>query len=252
MVTERAFPRNMFADSLLDTSSTQRVRRSWTTLTSFGAQAVALGLLLLVPLWRTVGLPTVRSISTPVSLGQPNAEQSVPRPSSGIRSAAQNNPATIRLVAPSIVPAIVSMESDDAPSIGSGPIGSGEIGVGSPNGPPLGILSPSSPVMPAPPPAPHAREFRTSTMLEGSLIRRVQPVYPFAAKTARVQGTVVLAAVISKAGTIEGLQVLSGHPLLVGAAVDAVSQWRYRPYILNGEPIEVETRIRVNFTLAND
>ena len=86
-------------------------------------------------------------------------------------------------------------------------------------------------------------------MLEGMLIRRVQPVYPPLARAARIQGSVVLAAVISKAGTIENLRMLSGHPMLVPAAIAAVSQWRYRPYILNGEPIEVETQITVNFTL---
>ena len=68
-------------------------------------------------------------------------------------------------------------------------------------------------------------------------------------RSARIQGPVVLAAVISKAGTIEHLQVLSGHPMLVNAALDAVSQWRYRPYVLNGEVIEVETQITVNFKL---
>jgi protein TonB len=88
-------------------------------------------------------------------------------------------------------------------------------------------------------------------MMEGSLIRRVQPVYPVPAKIAHVQGPVVLAAVISKAGGIENLHVLSGHPLLVPAAIDAVKQWRYRPYILNNEPLEVETQITVNFILGN-
>jgi protein TonB len=86
-------------------------------------------------------------------------------------------------------------------------------------------------------------------MLEGNLIRRVAPVYPKLAITARIQGSVMLAAVISKAGTIENLQALSGPPMLVPAAIDAVSKWRYRPYILNSEPIEVETRITVNFVL---
>jgi protein TonB len=87
-------------------------------------------------------------------------------------------------------------------------------------------------------------------LLEGSLIRRVLPVYPYPAKMAHVQGPVVLAATISKAGAIEDLHVLSGHPLLVGAAMEAVRQWRYCPYILNHEPIEVETQITVNFTLG--
>lgn len=86
-------------------------------------------------------------------------------------------------------------------------------------------------------------------MLQGSLVRRVDPVYPSLARSARVQGQVVLAAIISKAGTIQHLQVLSGHPMLVNAALEAVSHWRYRPYVLNGEVIEVETQITVNFKL---
>jgi protein TonB len=110
---------------------------------------------------------------------------------------------------------------------------------------PLGGTRPMMPV----PTAPTIRQFRTSSMLQGSLIRRVEPVYPPLARSARIQGPVVLAAIISKAGSIERLQVLSGHPMLVKAAVDAVSQWRYRPYVLNGEVIEVETQITVNFKL---
>ena len=87
-------------------------------------------------------------------------------------------------------------------------------------------------------------------MMEGNLIRRVQPAYPPLARSARIQGQVVLAAVISKEGMIENLRVLEGHPMLVRAALDAVSQWRYRPYVLNNEPVEVETRITVNFSLS--
>ena len=80
----------------------------------------------------------------------------------------------------------------------------------------------------------------------------MQPVYPPLARSARIQGTVVLSAVISKAGTMENLRVVSGHPMLVTAAMEAVSQWRYRPYILNHEPIEVETQIIVSFSLSGN
>lgn len=89
-------------------------------------------------------------------------------------------------------------------------------------------------------------------MLEGNLIRRVEPVYPPLARNARIQGPVVVYALISKVGTMENVRALSGHPLLVPATIDAVSQWRYRPYILNGEPIEVETKITVNFYLSGN
>ena len=86
--------------------------------------------------------------------------------------------------------------------------------------------------------------------MEGNLIHRVQPDYPAPARQIRVQGQVVLRAVISREGMIDNLQVVSGHPMLVKAAVDAVRQWRYRPYVLNGEPVEVETEVTVNFILS--
>ena len=92
------------------------------------------------------------------------------------------------------------------------------------------------------------KRIRVSTgVSEGMLLRRVEPVYPIIAQRARIEGTVELRAVISKDGMIEGLQRISGHPLLVTAAMDAVRQWRYRPYMLNAEPLEVETNVVVNF-----
>ena len=75
-------------------------------------------------------------------------------------------------------------------------------------------------------------------------------MYPALARSARVQGTVHLLGVVSKDGTIQKLQVLGGHPLLVAAAVDAVKQWVYRPTLLNGEPVEVIAPIDVIFTLG--
>jgi protein TonB len=82
------------------------------------------------------------------------------------------------------------------------------------------------------------------------LIRKVQPNYPPLARQARIQGNVVLQAVISKQGTIENLQVISGHPMLVPAALEAVKQWRYKPYLLNGDAVEVETQVTVIFSLS--
>ena len=116
---------------------------------------------------------------------------------------------------------------------------------------PTSLITGTHPVIPVAV-TPTVRVIRTSQILEGNLIRRVQPVYPPLAKNVRIQGPVVLAAIISKAGTIDNLQVLSGHPMLVAAAIDAVKQWRYRPYILNNEPIEVQTQITVNFILTGN
>jgi protein TonB len=84
----------------------------------------------------------------------------------------------------------------------------------------------------------------------GYLLQKTIPVYPPIAKAARVQGTVQLQATISKTGTIEGLRVISGPAMLTQAAVDAVRSWRYRPYLLNGDPVEVETTVNVVFTLG--
>jgi protein TonB len=90
----------------------------------------------------------------------------------------------------------------------------------------------------------------SSGVTEGLLIRKVTPTYPKIAIMAHQQGTVVLQAEIGRDGTIQNLRVISGPPLLVGAAIDAVRQWHYRPYLLNGEPVEVETQITVYFTLG--
>jgi protein TonB len=90
----------------------------------------------------------------------------------------------------------------------------------------------------------------SSGVTQGNLVNKVQPAYPQIAKAARIQGAVVLQAVISKSGVVENLRAISGHPMLIPAAVEAVKQWRYKPYYLNGEPVEVETTVTVNFTLG--
>ena len=84
----------------------------------------------------------------------------------------------------------------------------------------------------------------------GLLIRKVQPNYPALARQARIQGNVVLTAEISKDGSIENLRLVSGHPMLAPAAIEAVKQWKYKPYFLNGEPVEVETQVTVIFSLS--
>jgi TonB family protein len=82
------------------------------------------------------------------------------------------------------------------------------------------------------------------------IVRKVQPAYPPEARAARIQGTVVLKALISQAGDVESLELVSGHPLLVPAAMEAVKQWKYKPYLLNGKAVAVETQIQVNFALT--
>jgi protein TonB len=245
----------MFADSLLETSWAQRSRRSWTTLTSFGLEALAIGLLLLLPLWKTVGLPAARTLTTPVSWGgPPPAAPLVQRQHA--TTVVQSNLADNVLIEPREVPReIANIEETVAPPqmTFNRPGVPGGTGDGSGDGVWRSLNDSLHPAAPLPAYAPPpSRAIRTSSMLEGNLIRRVQPAYPPLARTARIQGSVILAAVISKAGTIENLRALSGPPMLVPAAIEAVSQWRYRPYILNSEPIEVETQITVNFTLSGN
>ena len=245
---------SMFTDSMLETSWAQRTRRNWTTMTSFGLQAVIIGLLLLLPLLRTVGLPAARTVSTPISRGRNAPEPLAPAPRRGVFTATQTTTLSSVLMQPQRMPAVINIGADEpVPEPPGGP-GGGIPGTGIPPGAGNGLISNiigTHPIPPSPPPTiTHA--IRTSSMLEGNLIRRVEPVYPPLARSARIQGPVVLSALISKAGTIEDLRALSGPPMLVRAAIDAVSQWRYRPYILNNEPIEVETQITVNFYLAGN
>lgn len=91
----------------------------------------------------------------------------------------------------------------------------------------------------------------SSMVVSGLILQKTPPLYPAIAKATGTQGTVVLQAMISKSGTIENLRVVSGPAMLQQAAVDAVKTWRYRPYLLSGEPVEVETTVNVVFTIAN-
>ncbi len=249
---QRSLEHGMFADSLLETSRAEYAHRSWTTFTSFTLEALAVSLLLLLPLWKTVGLPAVRNISTPLSFAH-HGDPAPTNPTGHFHSTMTTIVAAPRLMMPTHIPTQIQTGPD--PVAPSQPIGEYIGSNGPSNNFPIGIVGMPSgehpmPVAAMPKPKPSVPEFRRSSLLEGNLIRRVQPTYPSLARSARIQGAVVLDATISKAGTIENLRLISGHPMLVPAAIEAVSQWRYRPYILNDEPIEVETQITVNFILG--
>jgi len=248
---EAMFGETMFADSLLQPSFDQRFRRSWSTLSSFGLQALAMGLLLLLPLVKPGGIPLLHRLATPVSLGLPVPDAPLMHAHAGSSTPEPSNLQPTRLMQPSRIPTTTAPPIEDAPPAACCAIGTG----GSPDaipGLPDGIASSGSGTRPVPatPPPAATRPVRISHMSPGSLIYQLQPVYPPLARTAHVEGQVVLAALISKEGTIKNLRVLTGHPMLVNSAIEAVSKWRYRPYILNGEPVEVETQITVNFLLA--
>jgi protein TonB len=161
--------------------------------------------------------------------------------------------AQIILSQPPRIPAGIAHVEDDAPpQIGSGPYVPGvKPGAGGPGGVLDSVGTGTRAIMPVAPVAP-VHTIRLSHISEGNLVKKVLPTYPPLARTARIQGTVELQAIISKEGTIENLRLLSGHPMLSAAAIEAVRQWRYRPYILNNEPVEVETQITVNFFLSEN
>jgi periplasmic protein TonB len=239
----------MFA-SALESSSAERTRRAGTILSSFGLQALFTGVLLLLPLLRPMGLPSFHRLSTPISLGDNVTETPAVTPHRG-SGIAPVKPAVFFFHRPSPLPAGRQAPIEEGAPLGSGPYISGA-GSGDLHGLPGLLEGGTQPILPAAPPATITRPLQISHMNEGNLIRKVQPSYPALARSARIQGMVLLQAIISRQGTIENLSVMSGHPMLVPAAIDAVRQWRYRPYILNDEPVEVETQITVNFTLAGN
>jgi periplasmic protein TonB len=111
-----------------------------------------------------------------------------------------------------------------------------------------GILS-SAPVA-KPTIAPPERVRVSQGVTQGLLVKRVNPECPPEAIRGRIDGTVCLHVIINKAGDVAMLELISGHPALAQAAIDAVKQWKYKPYLLNGQPVEVETQVQVNFTLG--
>jgi protein TonB len=151
-----------------------------------------------------------------------------------------------RLLAPPRIPKGISIISKPEQAL-VGEIASWDPGTAGSSGPPLPNISRPRVVAHQP----QAGPVRVSPGVEeGYLIRKTMPVYPPIAIVSRTQGTVVLAATISKGGTIENLRVVSGSPMLQQSALDAVSSWRYKPYVLDGEPVEVETTVNVVFTLG--
>jgi protein TonB len=113
-----------------------------------------------------------------------------------------------------------------------------------------GRTAPPPPV-PVEPKTQHPIRIKVSVLEAAKLIYSPRPDYPPLAKMARIEGTVRLEAIIGTDGRVQNLAVISGHPLLVNAALQAVSQWRYQPTLLNGEPVEVQTQIDVKFVLGD-
>jgi periplasmic protein TonB len=243
----------MFEDSLVESGGRLKGKRGTTTAISFILQICLLGVLVLLPLIFTEALPRQQLMTFLVAPPPPPPPPPPPAAAPVVVKKIQSELDNGQLRTPTAIPKKVQMIKEDEapPSTGvAGVVGGVPGGVpGGSMGGVLGGMLSSTPV--AVPKAATPQRVRVSQgVSQGLLIHKVQPAYPPLARQARIQGTVVLQALIGKDGAIQNLHVVSGHPMLTGSALDAVKQWRYKPYYLNGEPVEVETTINVNFTLA--
>jgi len=144
-------------------------------------------------------------------------------------------------------------DAANIPQVGlqiGGPHGSSKFLEGFSREAPRAFLPPESAVSVAQAETHVTRIERGGEVQHANLVRKVKPSYPHTAIIMRIQGAVILEAIIDREGRVENLKVLSGHPLLIPAAFEAVQQWRYRPTLLNGQPVEVVTQVTVNFSLG--
>ncbi len=244
----------MFEDSLIESGGKLKTKRGWTSIISFILQFMIIGVMVLIPLIFTEALPKTVTLGFLVA---PPPPPPPPPPAAApvkVVKVIQTDIVNGQLRTPTKIPKKVEMiKEEEAPPpvmASAGVVGGVPGGVpGGSMGGVIGSVLSSTPV--AVPKIATPQRVRVSAgVTAGLLVKRVQPAYPPLARQARIQGTVVLQAQISKTGDIENLQLISGHPMFAQAAIEAVKQWKYRPYLLNGEPVEVETQVQVNFTLA--
>jgi len=258
LITAPVQVRPLFSDSLLQYEG-QKGRQTWATIASFILQCVMLGVLLLLPLYFTQELPKSQLltflVAPPPPPPPPPAAQQAARIMKQIQSDLLSGG---QLRTPTRIPQKVQMikeEEAPPPMPGAGGVLGGVPG-GIPGGQLGGVIggivnsTSNLAYLPRVQAVAPQRVRVSQGVTEGLLINKVAPAYPVIAKAARVQGSVVLKAIINKEGAIQDLQLVSGHPMLAPAAIAAARQWRYRPYLLNGQPVEVETTITVIFTLT--
>jgi periplasmic protein TonB len=238
---------DLFHDSLVVSGAKSRPRNPWAAVGSVTLLSLLLLALVVIPLFQTDTLPkreTLTMLYVPPAAASSNVT-SLPVSTSTSR----NTPTTMRI--PSAVHRTQEAPSPSVDTAGGlvGGVPGGVVG-----GIPGGVLNEvlrstgSAPVL-ATTPAP--KRIRVPARIaEANLVYDVAPKYPPEAGRARIEGTVVLLAMIGKDGTVEDVRVEKGLPVLAQAATEAVKQWRYRPYLLNGEPVEVDSQITINFTLS--
>jgi periplasmic protein TonB len=236
----------MFEDSTFESNGRIRTRSRGWMVAAFVFNGSILLALVLIPLIYPEALPR-QVMSLLLEAPRPPAPQQPappPKQAQAFRGVPQMDGAT--LIAPRMIPiTIAQITGPESPAPMNGlPMGVDADG----NAAAEGAFHAQRHVSVAPA-APKGPVHLSSGVVSGMLLKKTTPIYPPIAVAARVEGTVVLAAAISASGTIQNLRVVSGHPMLQQAAMDAVSNWHYRPFLLNGQPVEVETTINVIFTL---
>jgi len=244
----------MFEDSLLESGGKLKTKSRYTTIVSCLLPILFIAVLVLIPLIYTEALPKQQLMTFLVAPPPPPPPPPPPAATPVVK--VQKIESEIddgQLRTPTAIPkkiAMIKEEEAPPPSSGVGVVGGVPGGMpGGQMGGVIGGIISSTPV--AVPKVATPQRVRVSQgVTEGLLMKKVQPQYPALARQARIQGAVVLQASIGKDGNVQNLRAVSGHPMLTPAAIEAVKQWKYRPYFLNGEAVEVDTTITVNFTLA--
>jgi protein TonB len=239
----------MFEDSLIESGNRLKTKRGLTTSFTFVMEIILVGVMVLIPLLFTEALPKAQLLTGLVA--PPPPPPPPPPPAAVIKVVKiQTNMINDQLRTPTKIPKKIEIiKEEEVPPQMAGVVGGvpGGIPGGTMNGV-IGGIANSAAIVPKI--ATPTRVRVSQGVTSGLLIVHPQPTYPPLAKQARISGAVVLQAEISKDGSIQNLHVISGHPMLIQNALEAVKRWKYKPYILNGEPVEVETTITVNFTLA--
>jgi protein TonB len=234
----------MFEDSLVESTGRIRTRSKWFAIGSFLLQAALLMALILIPYFYPVALRKQALTMMLVAPPPPPMRTELPAHTAATRAASPMIRAT--LTAPTVIPRHAAMVDDRPPGAIDVSGGKHDSVMGLPDAlwrtavPPPAVVEPS----------PRQGPLRISAgVAAGRLIAPIRPMYPVIARSARIQGIVIIEATISKEGMVEHARVMRGHPMLADAALNAIVQARYLPYKLNGNPIEVETTIQVVFTL---
>jgi protein TonB len=237
----------MFEDATFESTGRIRTRSRRWMIATFVLNGSVLTALILIPLIYPEALPQ-RFMSILLTAPPPPPAQ-VPPQNEAARPVRGRAQATgLNLDVPRQIPTVVPTDpGPEVTSIGSQLMSMNQ-GSSVPGGDPFRHSSqPAVRLEPKPSGPAHI----SSGVAAGLLIQKVLPTYPAIARQARIEGTVVLQAIISNSGTIQNLRVVSGPPMLQQSAIEAVQQWRYRPYMLNNEPVAVETTINVVFSMGH-